>query len=629
MPVVKNIARLSAVGFSSLTIVAITPLSVIAQEATPDQTTPADNSVAPAPATESPPQETPKKEKKPPGHYTYNPATGRWETPYWIYDPNTGRYERRPTPPPAPVEAAVSPQSLSADGPPSAIVADAEPGSSFNSNSGAAINQNLTSNALSGDALVYRNTLAGNATSGDAAAIATILNMLQSGASYGGGDMALFTHNIYGDVIGDMMIDPAALAYAQLCDCVSTPDMTVNIASDNTINNNILLNASSGDASVVGNTTAGDATTGNALAMANVVNMINTVIAAQQSFMGMINIYGSLTGDILLPPGALESLLASNAPTVNIDTSDMDGSFLADLNTNSSINNELSATAGSGTATVSGNTNAGNALTGNASSNITVLNLTGRQVIANNSLLVFVNVMGQWVGMIVNAPAGATSAALAGGASQAGCNSGGCGNATDITTNSNNQINNNISVNAQSGDALVHRNTNAGNATSGNAMASINLANIINSNISLSDWFGILFINVFGTWNGSFGIDTAMGNTPAGTSVNPTVQAVQVFSFVPTGANKFSVQSLSSSSSSGESAPAADDGAILAAALGQAGGGGGFGLPTVASANNPDGGFSMTMPALGGFLALLLLGADRYRNGHTKKTIADYSSKKK
>jgi hypothetical protein len=40
----------------------------------------------------------------------------------------------------------------------------------------------------------------------------------------------------------------------------------------------------------------------------------------------------------------------------------------------------------------------------------------------------------------------------------------------------------------------------------------LNLVNIVNSHFSLSGWLGILFINVFGTWNGSFGVDTAAGN---------------------------------------------------------------------------------------------------------------------
>jgi len=48
------------------------------------------------------------------------------------------------------------------------------------------------------------------------------------------------------------------------------------------------------------NTTAGSATTGDAAAIANIVNVINSIIGAGQSFIGTININGNLDGEILL-----------------------------------------------------------------------------------------------------------------------------------------------------------------------------------------------------------------------------------------------------------------------------------------------------------------------------------------
>jgi hypothetical protein len=35
---------------------------------------------------------------------------------------------------------------------------------------------------------------------------------------------------------------------------------------------------------------------------------------------------------------------------------------------------------------------------------------------------------------------------------------------------------------------------------------------MINNNLSLNGWFGLLFINVFGSWNGSFGVNTSAGD---------------------------------------------------------------------------------------------------------------------
>ena len=59
-----------------------------------------------------------------------------------------------------------------------------------------------------------------------------------------------------------------------------------------------------------------------------------------------------------------------------------------------------------------------------------------------------------------------------------------------------------------------------------------------NSAFNVSDWFGVLFINVLGNWNGSFGVDTSRGNEIA-TSAPPTTEQptaasapAQVFSFI-------------------------------------------------------------------------------------------------
>jgi hypothetical protein len=94
-----------------------------------------------------------------------------------------------------------------------------------------------------------------------------------------------------------------------------------------------------------------------------------------------------------------------------------------------------------------------------------------------------------------------------------------------------------VTANAQSGDATVSGNTNGGNAKTGDAHAGANIANIVNTNINLSDWFGMLFINVFGSWVGSFGVNTAAGNPVAtvntGSSTAATGAAPQVFVFRP------------------------------------------------------------------------------------------------
>jgi hypothetical protein len=248
----------------------------------------------------------------------------------------------------------------------------------------------------------------------------------------------------------------------------------------------------------------------------------------------------------LIPPELTQTLLAANA-VGTLDTSKIDNSsVLGSFTNNQTIANNVNLDATSGGATVSNNTSAGSATTGSAQTNLTVLNLTGRQIIGKDALLVFVNVLGKWVGMIVNAPTGSTSAALGGGIT----------GDTNLALNStgNQAITNNLNVGAHTGNALVDSNTSAGNATSGDAKAAVNLANINGSQFSLSDWFGVLFINVFGTWNGSFGINTVAGTIPvvptqatvaaaaAAHESTPTVSSVRAFRFIPTQSGSYTLE---------------------------------------------------------------------------------------
>lgn len=488
--------------------------------------------------------------------YSYNPATGRWDTTDWIYDAAKGAYVPNVVsvvqpPAGAATEGGPAAAELSTEGPNSPVGIEGSSTGIYDNFYNASISNTLNQTAKSGNAAVTLNTTGGNALSGNATNMANVLNLLMSSAAPLQNGLATFTQNIYGDVQGDILIDPSQLPSSASLSSNNAPNnLTINSKATGVINNNITLDSTSGDATVSQNTTGGNATTGNANAVADIMNVINSVIGSGSSFMGTVNIFGNLDGDILMPPDTLNSLLASGgSPTIVTQgpnspiNSEGDNTLNAKLTNNTNINNLVNLSAVTGAAQVSNNTAAGNATTGNAETNLTVLNLTGQQIIGKDAVLVFVNVLGKWVGMIVNAPSGATSAALGGGITTAGPNSPIAING-DSTTNlnyeNNSSINNNVNASALSGNALVTSNTRAGNAASGNATASVNLLNISSSSLSLSNWLGILFINVFGSWNGSFGIDTAAGDRPQVAGVSNTenttaasVKAVKVFSFIP------------------------------------------------------------------------------------------------
>lgn len=475
--------------------------------------------------------------------YSYNPSTGMWDTTEYYFSPETGRYEANI------ISAVQNPTTGSAGnvtigntGPNSNNAIDA--GGSSNGNFDlffdASISNKIGQITQSGNASVLGNTLGGDALSGDATSIANVLSILQSSwGSLGSADLAYFMANIDGDITGDLYVDPSALTAGS-----GNTNIDVTVSEDAAIRNDIDVAVASGNATVSNNTEGGNATTGNAQAVVNLMNLINSAINANKSFVGVLNINGNFNGDILLPPEMMQAIIAATGPSSNNQINGSGNTTLnANIEDNKTIKNNVNANASTGSATISNNTNAGNATSGNASSNVVLLNLTGKKVVAENALLVFVNVLGSWVGLIYDAPAGTNAVATTGPGSNNTINEN-HDLTVDVDATSNSLIDNDVDVAAISGDAAVTGNTSAGDATSGDASVGVNILNMVDSDFQINDWFGVLFINVFGSWVGSFGVNTEAGNQPVAvggiggsnveSSTTSTVSSPsQTFQFVP------------------------------------------------------------------------------------------------
>ena len=522
---VSKIVRQATLYLSALLLAVGYPLAAMAEE--PEVTTP-----EPAPTT------VVEKPAEPEKTYTYNPETKKWDSNVWYFNPTTGRYEAVPQPvAPTVIDPTTQPIENPGPGSDSTVGTNAKVDDTLNVNTDVNVNNNVESTAKSGDASVIKNLLAGDATTGDAATTATIVNSVNSVIAAGDNKKAAeFTYDVMGDVKGDIMLYPMMLKAMLEANAEETTNVeaskTVNVNQTNTLTNDMNLSAMSGNATVSKNTQGGNATTGSANAIANVMNVLNSMIAAQQSFVGTINIYGSLEGDILIAPDFIPQMIANNKAKQVATVSETD---IKSQNQDTIINN-IALAAQSGTAAVTGNTQGGNATSGSADTNVVIFNLSGHDIVASNSLLVFVNVLGKWVGVILDAPAGTTAAMIGENVTKNDVKS-------DLTVDvdSANTITNNITMVAKSGDATVSDNTTAGNATTGDATAQANVANISNTSIGVSNWFGVLWINVLGDWLGSFGVNTAYGNTPepnaSGTGTRQTPknsgpEPGQVFAFV-------------------------------------------------------------------------------------------------
>ena len=496
---------------------------------------------------------------KTPYVYTCNTKTWDWTYSKWVYVSATNKWVQEPftttelpsgatiapgsvtncTPPPAPLlpvttspTGSVTPAATT-DG--STVTPDTTPGGTTNTNTndgtltsttGVSVTNQIGSTGTTGSVGATANTTAGDVGSGNAVVTGDVVNNVASSSSLSNGNVVTFTANVDGNVQGDLIIDPNQIQPASDDSALTnTGNVTVNTQTDGSLTNNITLDAQSGDANASENTTTGSVTSGNADAIANVINILNSIVSAGKSFVGVININGNLTGNILMPQSFLDQLLATNAPHTTMSISQSDAATLG-------ITNNVSSAATSGSASAGENTNTGNVGSGDTSTKVTIFNLTGNDIVGSNCLLVFVNVTGKWVGVIMNAPAGTTAAALGGGATDTAAN---------VSDTTNNTITNNINVGAQSGNASATENTSVGNVNSGSANTVVNLLNLNNSVLNLSGWFGVLFINVFGSWFGNFGVytppapatshtDSTMG-TPTTTASTPA--AKPMFSFVP------------------------------------------------------------------------------------------------
>ena len=356
-------------------------------------------------------------------------------------------------------------------------------------NQTASVTNNINSDSQSGGATVAHNQVGGDATSGAASASATLINTVQTSAGSTSSPWQTFTDNITGNQNGNITVDPTQGSNVTGQGAATTMPATVTTTSS--INNYLTLLAGSGNATVENNGIGGNATTGPATADANLINLIDSAINDQQSFLGLINIFGNLTGNILIPQNLVNAL--TTAPN-----SSNGGNAASQVTNNFLINNNVTLLANSGQAAVVSNGNGGDATSGNATTNLQLYNLINSQINGGNLLLVFVNVLGTWTGLLFNEPAGTTSAVVGSGIQGSSASS-----AAPLSTTNTETINNNLYLKAVSGNALVTYNGRGGNATSGNASSSADIVNILGDQVSLSGWFGILIINVFGSWNGS------------------------------------------------------------------------------------------------------------------------------
>lgn len=293
-----------------------------------------------------------------------------------------------------------------------------------------------------------------------------------------------------------------------------------------TLTNNLDLSALSGNNQILGD--GGTIKSGTASVSLNLFNLVNTNLLGKNWFFGVINLFGRLEGDIILPYelqflGENESrrvgVLAINQNTGENSQNQAQASLENTIevkNTNeANLTNNVSLEASSGGNEIIG---ADEIQTGKTRTSLNLLNIVNTNIFGNRWLFLLINNFGQWRGNLVgwwgntNVTPGRTLAWTrlfdeGGGQNvqvkaeneNSGENSENQAGALaeislSVENNNTATVENNISLVADSGGNQIE-----GKSTqikTGDAQASANIFNFINTNIAGNHWFfGI--INIF------------------------------------------------------------------------------------------------------------------------------------
>lgn len=413
----------------------------------------------------------------------------------------------------------------------------------------AVVGNNLNQETVTGENSASKNTGGDNQiVTGDANTTGMIVTAVNTNVD----GFTVYEFNVSDEHLGDYVLDLARGTC--ISGCSSGPaavinegngsysDNTGNVVTDvnnlsfqlndATLQNNLTLTSDSGDNKANMNTN-GDNTiqTGDANTSGSVVNMVNNNITGNLVF-AVVNIFGDLVGDIILPDGTIVSCCVGDVTAVNSgngsgsqNTANVDQTVNNELYqfNNANIENNLVLSAETGNNDVNKNTGGNNSVaTGDTNIVAQVLNVANTNLAGGDWWLVLVNEAGKWIGKIVGADganyggsdgfefsvdaSGEVTVANSGN----GANSTNTANVSQTSNTNVNQSNaadivNDVHLTANTGENNANLNTGGDSSiVTGDASIIANIVNFVNNNIVGGGKLFVAVVNVFGSWLGDF-----------------------------------------------------------------------------------------------------------------------------
>lgn len=312
-----------------------------------------------------------------------------------------------------------------------------------------------------------------------------------------------------------------------------TVDSELVIRNNNTadIQNDITLTSNTGDNSAINNISSGTSvSTGDAYTSLNLFTMANTNLVGNCYFYGVINLFGSQNGDIILPyeldvlHNSLTPLVFGSGVTNTGDNTEINQSTNTENETiikntnNASVNESLTSTNTTGDNSLTDTINfdtIGSIVTGDASSNHNVVDIINSNYVANNFFVLLINRYGTWNGQVIGLDSSYMLVPQAGNPTAPNLYSTLITNTGDSVQNTSNQSSKTTvvveNINNLSVDNNINLLSNTGGNEAGRFNASINTgdaqtkANIVtmgNTNITGDNWF-FAVINIFDDFIGN------------------------------------------------------------------------------------------------------------------------------
>lgn len=367
----------------------------------------------------------------------------------------------------------------------------------------AAITNSVNLDLSSGANEVSQNTSVGNVSTGDISGSVNLINVANSqfadGSSVGVGSVNNLGNGTLELAAGETRTSLASNdqtgAESENTNLISGTD-AIQIVRNNTatVDNEVVINANTGENVVSENTGVGDVTTGDIELAVNLINLMNLSLPNMLLNIDVWSHFGDLAGDIVLGndmTGADSTNTNDVANTTDVDVT---------VENTAAIDNTFDITTETGNNDVTDNTVVGNYATGDVDVDGSVTN------IANAGIPTFfiVNVFGTWTGGFLGLPIGSYVINELGnsltGADSTNTNTATSTTDVDLDVTNDAAANNNVAINANTGGNTISRNTGVGNISTGSIDIMANIVNFLNGFGSDVSQFRIGILNIFGDW---------------------------------------------------------------------------------------------------------------------------------